>query len=313
MNKKTKRFVTRWIGFISFRLFAFISAKLPLTVSYFIGRIIGKLFNLPVTRYRKVALESLAIAFPQKSINERRQIAKESIVMVIQGGLELLYFYRNTQRLTDVRIEGREYLDAALKSNKGVVGVTAHFGNFPLMLLKLAKEGYSVNTLLRPMRDPKAGDYVYNLCKGAGIGTIFSYPRREVVNGTISALRDNEIVLIQMDQNFGTGGVWVDFFGRLAATPVGPIVFASRTEATILPIYIVREGVGKHCIKILPPQPLEKTDNRDETILLSAIKITKIIESWIKAHPSQWAWIHRRWKSRPSEKVKDIRFKVQKI
>ena len=313
MNKETKRFVARWMGFVFIRSFAFISAKLPLRWSYFIGRIAGKLFYLPVNRYRKVALESLAIAFPKKSINERKQIAKESITMTIQGGLELLYFYRNTQRLTDVRIEGRQYLDVALKRGKGVIGVTAHFGNFPLMLLKLAKEGYAVNTLLRPMRDPKAGDYIYNLCKGAGIGTIFSYPRKEVVSGTIRALRENEIVIIQMDQNFGTGGVWVDFFGKLAATPVGPIIFALRTEAALLPIYMVREGMGKHCIKILPQQPLEKTDNRDETILLNAIKITKIIEGWIKAHPSQWAWIHRRWKSRPSEKVKDIRFKVQKV
>ncbi|MBL7132215.1 MAG: lysophospholipid acyltransferase family protein [Candidatus Omnitrophica bacterium] len=313
MNEETKRFLGRSLGYIFLRLSILLTAKLPLRWSYFLGEIIGRISYFLVARYRKVALNNLAVAFPEKPINERKQIAKESIVAMIQSGSEFFYFYKNPQRLTDVRIEGREYLDAALKSNKGVVGVTAHFGNFPLMAIRLAKEGYVVNTVVRPMRDPNAEDYFHKLRMNLGLKTILTYPRREVVNGTIRALRDNEMVVIQMDQNFGTGGVWVDFFGKLAATPIGPIVFALRTDAAILPIYIVREGVGKHCIKILPQQSLEKTDNRDETILLNAIKITKIIEGWIKAYPSQWAWIHRRWKSRPSEKVKDIRFKVQKV
>ncbi|NQU18551.1 hypothetical protein HQ550_00160, partial [bacterium] len=129
MNKETKKFLGRSLGFIFLRLLILLTAKFPLKWSYFLGEIIGRLFYLLVARYRKVALNSLAIAFPKKPINERRQIAKESIVAMIQSSLEILYFYKNPQRLTDVRIEGREYLDAALKSNKGVIVTTAHFGN----------------------------------------------------------------------------------------------------------------------------------------------------------------------------------------
>jgi KDO2-lipid IV(A) lauroyltransferase len=279
-------------------------------LNYLIGSFIGKIIYTFVLRYKKVALESLEIAFPYKTLSERKKIAKASINLMIHSFLETIYFIKNHHKLNNVRIEGRHYLDEAFKKNRGVMVFTAHFGNFPLMDLKLAKENYPVNIILRPLRDPQIGECVYDLCAQAGIKTILSYPREEVISNTIKTLRNKELVIVQMDQNFGTGGVWVDFFGKLAATPVGPIVFALRTKAVILPIHIVREGIGKHCIKILEPYNLDKAGDVREAILLNAAKITKIIEGWIKENPKQWFWIHRRWKSRPSDIIKQAKFKI---
>lgn len=116
---------------------------------------------------------------------------------------------------------------------------------------------------------------------------------------------------MQMDQNFGTGGVWVKFFGQLAATPVGPIVLALRTQSAVVPAYIYRQAVGKHCIKIFSEQELDITKEKDENVLLNAIKLTRIIEAWIKEHDFQWSWIHRRWKPRPSKEVEKLKFKIE--
>ena len=313
LDKHKKRLIGRKIGFFFLKFFTWVTGGLPLWWSYFVGWVAGNIFYRFVARYRKTTLESLAVAFPHKPANERKKIAKESMVVMMQGGLEFLYCVRNHKIFDNVRIEGKQCLDEALKQNKGVIGVTAHFGNFPLMTAKFAKEGYVTNAIVRPMRDPEAGDFIFDLRTNFGIKTIFSYPRKVVVNDTIKALRNNELVLIQMDQNFGTGGVWVKFFRKLAATPVGPIVFALRTDAVLLPIFIVREGFGRHCIKILPPPELEKTENTDETVLLNAIKFSKIIENIIREYPVQWGWVHRRWKSRPSEQMKRAKFKIQKI
>jgi KDO2-lipid IV(A) lauroyltransferase len=311
MSKKIRRFIGRKIGLFFFKLFNFTTGNISLSTCYAIGSIFGNLFYFFSAKHRKIALESLAIAFPNKSITEIRAIAKESFIMFVQDGLELLCFLNNTQKLANIRIEGREHLDEALKSGRGVVGITAHFGNFSLMFLTLAKLGYPVDIIIRNLRDPDTGQYVLKLCERGGIKVILSYPRREVIGKTIKALRNNEMVMILMDQNSGEGGVWVNFFGKLAATPVGPIVFALRTKSIILPMFIVREGLAKHCIHILPPQELEIKDNVDETIILSAIKLTKIIESRINNHPSHWGWIHRRWKTEPSEKDRTARFKIQ--
>jgi KDO2-lipid IV(A) lauroyltransferase len=224
----------------------------------------------------------------------------------------LFYFLKNPQRLQKaVYLEGKEYLEQALAKAKGVIILTAHLGNFPLMSLRLAKEGYLTNFVIRPLRDEKAGEYIHNLRTQAGVKTIFSYPRDVCVHGITQTLKNNELVLMQMDQNFGTGGVWVKFFGTLAATPVGPIMFALRTKAAIVPAYIYRKEYGVHCIGILPSVPLTITNNRNETILLNAIQFTRIIEAWIKEWPEQWGWIHRSWKSRPSQKVMQMKFKIE--
>ncbi len=312
MDREKKKMMQRRVGYYALRTFTFLNSKLPLSWSYFLGAFLGSTFYAIVFRHRRIALDSLAIAFPDLSVRKRKQIARQFFTFLAQGSFECLYFLRKLQMLDNIRIEGKEHLDKALQNKRGVIIVTAHLGNFPLMSMKLVKEGYPVHFVTRPMRDGKAGDYLHSLRTEAGVKTILSYPRKVCVNGIIQALRNNEIVIIQMDQNFGTGGVWVNFFGKLAATPVGPIVFALRTDASLVPAYIFRESRGKHCIKIFPQEELIKKEDKDETVLMNAIKFTRIIESWVKEVPAQWGWIHRRWKSRPSEKVKQLKFKVEK-
>jgi KDO2-lipid IV(A) lauroyltransferase len=311
MDKEKKKFLRRKLGWISLRVFTLINGILPLKFNYFLGKILGKVAYLLVLRHKKVALESLSIAFPQLSSKERKKIVSDFFIFMAQSSLELLHYLRNSHNLENVKIKGKENLDKALRKKRGVIILTAHFGNFPLMSLKLVKEGYPVNVVARPMRDRKAGSYIHSLRTKAGVKTIFSYPRRECVNNIIKALRNNEIVIIQMDQNFGTGGVWVKFFNKLAATPVGPIVFSLRTKSAIVPAYICREKVFSHLIKIFPEEDLIITEDRNKTVLLNAAKFTRIIEGWIKECPSQWSWIHRRWKSRPSKEVKQLKFKVE--
>ena len=312
MDKEKKKALRRKLGWYALKVFASLNKVLPLGLNYFIGNVLGSLAYLVLGRHRKIALNSLSTAFPEMSLKEKKKITHFFFVFMAQGTFELLSFIKNTHYLEDTCIEGRENLEVALKEKKGVLLLTAHLGNFPLMLFKLAHEGFPINVVARPMRDKYTDSYINDLRTRGGIKTILSYPRKVCVSGIINALRNNEIVAIQMDQNFGTGGVWVKFFNKLAATPIGPITFALRTKSLIVPAYIVREGRGKHRIKILPKEELIVKDDKDETLLLNAIKFTRIIEGWIREFPYQWAWVHRRWKSRPSEQIKKSRFKIEK-
>lgn len=312
MDKDKKKFLKRKLGWFSLRIFAILNGIFPLGGSYFLGKILGRIAYFAVLRHRRIALENLSIAFPYVSSKKRKRIAIGFFIFMAQSSVELLYFLRNPGSLENIYIEGKENLEHAIEQGRGVIILTAHLGNFPLMSLKLAKAGYTVNVVARPMRDERAGDYIHNLRIKAGIKTIFSYPRKVCVGGIIKALRERELVIIQMDQNFGTGGVWVKFFGKLAATPLGPIIFALRTQAAVCPAYICRESQGRHCIKFFSPEKLILTQDKDETVLLNAIKFTRIIESWVKNFPFQWSWIHRRWKSQPSEKMRNLKFKIEK-
>jgi len=313
MNEERKKIVRRKSAWIALRASASLSKVLPLSWNYFIGNVLGSLAYLVIGRHRKIAINSLSIAFPEMSLKEKKRVARFCFAFMAQSTFELLSFVKNPHYLENICIEGRENLEKSLAKKKGVLLLTAHLGNFPLMLFKLAREGYPINIVARPMRDKNTDDYVNNLRTKGGVKTIFSYPRKVCIGGILNALRNNEIVVIQVDQNFGTGGVWVKFFGKLAATPIGPITLALRTKAAIIPAYMIREGRGKHQLKIFPEEePIIKED-RDEAILLNAIKLTRIIEGWIRKFPSQWVWVHRRWKSRPSEQIKKSRFKIEGI
>jgi len=311
MYKEQKKILRRKSAWIALKVFTSVSKVLPLSWNYFIGNVLGSLAYLVIGRHRKVAINGLSIAFPKMSLKEKKRIARFYFAFMAQSTFELISFVKNPHYLENIRIEGRENLEKALEKKKGVLLLTAHLGNFPLMLFKLAREGYPINIVARPMRDKDTDNYVTDLRTEGGVKTILSYPRKVCIGGILNALRENEIVVIQVDQNFGTGGVWVKFFGKLAATPVGPITLALRTKAAIVPVYMIREGRGKHQLKIFPEEkPIIKED-RDETVLLNVIKLTRIIEGWIREFPSQWAWVHRRWKSRPSEEIKKSRFKVE--
>lgn len=253
-------------------------------------------------KQRKIALSSLSIAFgKEKSPAQIRSIAKQCFDHMAKSAMEIMFFFDKPALLkSQVRFEGREHLDAALARGKGAILVSAHFGNFPLMLGKLAAEGYTVSGIMRPMRDART-DRMFNEKRALmKIKTICSQPRTTCVETTLRYLRNNELVFIPMDQNFGTSGVFVDFFGTKAATATGPVVLAQRTKAALLPCFIVREKGDTHRLIFEPALELAEGATSQETLVLNVQKITDIIERYIRAYPQEWGWIHRRWKSRPS-------------
>ena len=282
---------------------AWLLDRLPYGAVHFLGRFLTTVGFRFVVRQRQIARESLEIAFGQeKSPQEIREIVRKCFANLGQGMIEMLYLMSHPE-LTDQKVlwEGREHLEKALAQGKGVIAVTAHFGNFPLMMLCCARKGYATNSIIRPTRDEKVEEYLLRRRKECGVRTVYALPRRECVSQSLKALANNEVLFIPLDQNFGSGGgVFVDFFGQTAATATGPVVFARRAKAPILPMFIVRQGDDTHKIIVEPPVEMEERGDEDEAIAVNIAKITKLIESYIRRYPHEWGWMHRRWKSRPS-------------
>ena len=283
-------------GFWIFRI-------LPEKSIYGFADFVAKFGYAILGKKRKIAFESLNFAFgKEKDPEELKRIAEVSFKYMSRGIFELLHSIENPHLVRQsVNIEGKENLDKAIAEAKGIVCVTAHLGNFPLMLFKFVYDGYKTNCVMRRMRDQLVEDIFTKKRIKAGIKTVYTTPRSECVNKSLKALRDNELLFIQLDQNFGTGGVFVDFFGRKAATATGPVVFAMRTGSPILPMFMVRNKDNTHRLIIEPPLHLEEKSTREETIKVNVARITKIIESYIRKYPEEWGWIHRRWKSRPNQ------------
>jgi len=300
--KKVRKRIARFLAWLGLFFCSLIIKIIPGGCFYDFAKNISVLGYRLARKQRKIALESLAIAFGQeKSEQEIKKIAQDCFTFMTKGGMEVISLIDKPQLLKKrIAIVGAEYLNNALTRGKGVILVSAHFGNFPLMLAKLSLEGYKTAGLIRYMRDERAEKFFLAKRKRLGIKTIYSQPRKVCVENSIRALRNNEVIFIPMDQNFGSGGVFVDFFGRKAATATGPVVFAQRTGATLLLGFIVRQPDDTHKIIIEPPLNLEKGRNHQETVIINTQRLTNIIESYIRRYPAEWSWIHRRWKSKPN-------------
>ena len=247
-------------------------------------------------------MENLHIAFgAERTDEEIKQIANNCFDNLAIGMIELIYFIDRPKKIIEkVRIEGKEHLDAALSKGHGAVLLSAHLGNFILMYLRMALEGFKVNCIMRRVRDEEFEKHISKFRNENGIQTIYSLPHRQCVGNALKSLRNNEILFILLDQNYGEDGrVFVDFFGQPAATATGPVVFSQRAEAPILPIFIVRENKDQYKIIIDPPVELKAAAVGDAEMVQNVAQLTKIIEAKVRRYPHEWGgWLHRRWKSK---------------
>ena len=280
-------------------------ARLPYPVYKVLANFFLLFSKLVMYRKRHIAWQNLRCAFGRtKSDAEIKTIARRYFHNFGKGLVDLIY-YADHQHLTDqnIRIEGKEHLDKALAQGKGVILTGGHFGNFILMYHKLARMGYKTNVIMRRMRDESLEEYITQMRQEIGVNTVYDLPAKKCVVESLRVLRRNEILIILLDQNYGSAGrVFVDFFGRPAATASGPVVFSLRTKAPILPIFCLGDGEEmKHKIVIEPEFEVEMGEDEQDTITRNVARITKIIEGYVTKYPHEWGgWIHKRWKSKPA-------------
>ncbi len=256
-----------------------------------------------IIRHRRIAAESLMTAFGQeKTADEIKSITKKCFRNLGLAMIEMSYYLVHPENVTQmVYMDGKEHLDNALKKGKGAIVVTAHFGNFPLMMFYCALRGYKINSIIRPARDEKMEEYLLEKRTAAGINTIYEVPRQQCVSMSLEVLRKNEVLFVPLDQNSGSAGcVFVDFFGQEAATATGPVILSKRTGAPIILMFIVRQDNGMHRIIIEPETTLIDNPDNEQMLHANVHRITQIIEKYIRKYPHEWGWMHRRWKCRPT-------------
>ncbi len=280
--------------------------RLPYPVYRVISHVFLQIGKLVMYKKRQTALQNLKYAFGREMSNKDiKKIAKQYFQNFGRGMVDLLY-YVDRQGLSDqnIRIIGQEHLDRALAKGNGVILTGGHFGNFILMYQKLVRAGYKTNVIMRRVRDQVFEQYISELRDESGIKTIYDLPAKKCVVESIKALRNNEVLIILLDQNYGSQGrVFVDFFGRPAATATGPVVFSLRTKSPILPIFCLQdEGEISFKIIIEPELVLERGYDEQDIIHKNVAMITRVIENYVRKYPHEWGgWIHKRWKSKPSE------------
>ncbi len=254
-----------------------------------------------VKKYRERVFDNLSVAFTsEKDIDEIKRIAQEVFFHFTLTPLETVYLIANRlpfdRFLLKIKIQGKEYLEKALEKKRGVIALGAHLGGFTLLGTRLAAEGYRVNVMINQGSFPKLWKRLNAYQETVGQKVFPPKPMPTSIKKSLNALHRNEVLYLVADEQQRRGGIAVPFFGQKAFTPSGPALFSLKTGAPILPMFVLRKNRIQWTLVIGPPIEIERTTDERKDIEALTARFTKAIEDFIRQHPSQWAWLNRRWK-----------------
>jgi len=276
-----------------------IGGRLPYPVAQFVGRLVGSIALALATTDRRRAAEHLELAFPDLDSGTRRRLLGLTARHLGTTLGETAWLWRASPQEVARRctISGVEHLQVGAG---GAILITGHCGNWELLNARLGIAGVPMAIAVREVFDPRLDRAAQALRARFGATVI---PRgRNAGRLLVQALAAGRILGLLIDQDIrDIPGCFVPFFGRLAWTPSGAASLALKTGRPIVPAFIHRLPDGSHRAEVQPPLPFPDGGTEDERVRVLTAAATAAIESQVRAHPEQWVWMHRRWRSRPED------------
>jgi KDO2-lipid IV(A) lauroyltransferase len=274
-------------------------AKIPRPVLMAFGAFLGWLIWTLRIR-RRVALENLRLAFPEKTEAERRAIARANFRHLGQMIPDFLRVPTlSPEELDQIFVyDGWENYEKAAALGKGTIACTAHFGNFDLLASANTRRGVPITQIARAMGKNFANDLIREARRRSGVEELVVKPG-QTVRAVIKALHQNRVIGWVIDQNQPVGPIFPTFFGVPAATAATPAFLARRTGCAVLFTLSVPLGDGRHQVLIEGPLAVPDTGDPEADDLAFMQLLNDKLERWVRLHPERWYWVHRRWKTRP--------------
>jgi len=259
------------------------------------GWVAGVLFRI---RWRTV-LEHLTLAYPDRDYEWRRRIARASFRHL--GRESVATFRLGRMDVAEIRertdLIGFEAIEEVISQGRGAVIFTGHFGNWEIGAASVVARGVPIDVVVQRQRNLLFDADLTANRNRLGMTVI---ERGEAPRGVLRALKEGRAVGIVGDQNLRRGGVFVEFFGRLASTARGGALFALRTGSPVfvgmarrLPGFPQRYRVTFEAVELNPSGDMERD------ILRLTKAHTRRLEEQVRQAPEQYFWQHRRWKTRP--------------
>lgn len=277
-------------------------ALLPDKVSIALGEKLGLLLSRLLGKWRRKGVQTVSSFMPYLSTRSPsaansspeeiiRQVFVNTGVLIAE--LSRLYFGNSDSLLAAVEFRGLEHYQKAHAQGRGIIGITAHSGNWELMALALGLRTAPIAVVARTMKKDYFSRVLEKLRTRHGNKVIY---RDNGVKEMLLFLKGGGLVGILPDQVVRPPhGILVDFFGRPCWTTVMPVKLALKTGSPILPFFIHREN-GRNIVTIQPELELLSEGSDQERILDGTIKMNQAIENHILQYPTQWNWLYRRWK-----------------
>jgi KDO2-lipid IV(A) lauroyltransferase len=276
-----------WLAFGLLRLVIFLPHAQIMTI----GRWLGRLLYHLVKRRVAIARINIALCFPERSPAEQEALVRAHFESAGQGLMEFGMGYWMSDRRLDrlIAYQGIEHIQHAFDRGRGVIFLSAHFTSLELSGLYLSRHArYS------PMYRPHENPVIQYFVKKHRTERVAEPIAREDVRGMLRALKNNRGVWFAPDQHFDNkAAVAATFFSVEALSNPATSRFARMSGACVLPFYLLRRADNTGYLLCIEP-PLQ--DFPGDDVLRDTQVVNDLIESWVRLAPSQYNWMHRRFK-----------------
>ena len=265
------------------------------------AKLIGSIMFAFDRKHRERSMGNLRRSFPDMPQRKLVDLARRSMQQLVMLGVEVLFTTRLIRLDTYARyceLENfQESLGLLLRPGKGLIMLTGHYGNWEILGYVLATLGFETTAVARPLDNPYVNRWLLGVREKQGQRIL---DKKGAVNEVTDLLEAGKAVGFIADQNAGTKGMFVDFFGRLASTYKSIGLLAMRYEVPVVIGYARRVNDRFHfklgAQDVIYP---EQWKSQDDPLRYLTQRYTKAIEDIVRQDPGQYLWVHRRWKTRP--------------
>ncbi len=251
-------------------------------------------------RHRAIARKNISYAFPEMNEDTRDRILKESYKNIIETFITIPriagFNADNTGKI--FRFQCEEYYEDAVKRGKGVFLLTSHLGNWEFAAAAQSLRHGGLVAVAKDIHNPYIDGYIKALRKSALIDVV--RPRNAVFK-LLRSLKRGKTIAMLLDQNtLRHEAVFVEFFGRPAATQYAMALMALKTGAAIVPGFITPNCIsGGYTIRYEKPIFVDDIQDKEQATRTLTQQFTTILENQIRRVPGQWFWVHDRFKTAP--------------
>jgi KDO2-lipid IV(A) lauroyltransferase len=272
-------------------------------MAYRLGAVAGLLIPHIVPKRRAVIIDNITLSLPfmkahrlwDSKSDDAAELARETFKNLGRSLMEIcrLYHGRGEAVIEDIEIHGWANYEAARAKGKGMIFLSGHCGNWELMSLTLSSLfGKEVSGVARRQNNPFLNSMVERMRSRYNSRLIY---KQGALRGILTALKNREMVGILADQAvFPEEGHLIDVLGRKAWGSKAPVIIARKSGVPLVPVFLHREG-ERHVLAFYP-EHLFSGDMSDEGIKEDTQALSRYVEDFVVSHPTQWYWVHRRWK-----------------
>ncbi len=288
--------MTDKIEYIIFIAFSALFNVLGLKTSRKFSYLLAFIFFYLIPIRKQVTIENLKKAFPDYSSKRIRKIAFESYRSFAITLIEILYLPNMTsdQIKKLILCGNNDFIIEKFKENRGVILLSAHFGNWEAMAVSLSLQlKIPFYAVIKAQRNVLVSDWLNKMRSKWGNKIV---PLGISIRNVYKALKDKNIIAMVADQRGPEEGIRVIFFGRKAAIYAGPASLALRTKSPLFFAVSVRQPDYSYITHFEEVSIENLPEDEDEKIIEISQRHTLLLEEAIRRNPEQWLWMHKRWK-----------------